>query len=106
MFSRLSSVFFLLALAAYYLPKAFKRYNTLYRMLHIVMGSLSAGLMLVMACTQIGTPSGMKYIGFAIIMIGISITGIGILKNKLSMRKLHIISTLGFFVYLAGIIIL
>lgn len=106
MFSRLSSVFFLLALAAYYLPKAFKRYNTFYRTLHIVMGSLSAGMMLVMAVTQIGTPSLMKYIGFSIIMIGISLTGIGILKNKLSMRKLHMISTIGFFVYLVGIIIL
>lgn len=106
MITRLPSIFFMLALAAYYIPKILNKYNKYFTKLHIIMGTLSGALMCIAMYIKIGTPDLIKYITFSVIMILIGLTGVGILRKKSNMRRLHIISTLGFFVYLFIIIIL
>ena len=41
-----------------------------------------------------------KYIGFTLVMLSIGITGYLSIKRRGISRKLHIVSTIGFFVYL------
>ena len=49
---------------------------------------------------RIGQEGLIKYIGFSVIMIAIAITGMIMKKDYKLYRKLHIIFTIGFFVYL------
>lgn len=100
--TRLPSIFFMLALAFYYIPKLFKQYRPLYRKAHTLMGGLSAFTMLIAMFLQIGTPKLGKYIVFTIVMGLITLTGALLPKKGRGMRKLHLLSTIGFFVVLFG----
>ncbi|MEF9935070.1 MAG: hypothetical protein RR898_07025 [Clostridium sp.] len=104
--TRLSSIFFLIALLAYYLPVVFKCKRSIYGKIHVYSGIASLITMVIAVLMAIGTDSFLKNLGFAIILAIIVITGFLLKDKKGIYRKLHIISTIGFFIYLAGIIIL
>ena len=97
---RLSSSFFMLALIMYYIPKIFKIKKSKYVKVHILIGSISIVAMLAALISRIGQDDFIKYIGFSIIMILIGATGYFFKNNPKLYRKLHIVSTLSFFVYL------
>lgn len=98
--SRISSMFFILALILYYVPKVFKIKNKIFSKIHIVAGLISIVSMLIAFALTIGGDDFIKYLGFSTIMIGIGVSGYLIRKNELLNRKLHLTFTLAFFVYL------
>lgn len=103
--SRISSIFFLIALAVYYLPKFLNVKKTIYLKVHIVSGILSAAFMVGAFIEGILLKDGIiKYLGFTIIMLLIIGTGYFIKKNSKLGRVLHIVSTVSFFIYLFLII--
>ncbi|SCJ97710.1 Uncharacterised protein [uncultured Clostridium sp.] len=97
---RISSSFFMLSLLMYYIPKIFKIKKLRYVKLHIFTGSISIITMVTAFVLKIGQDDFIKYIGFSIIMILIGVTGYLLKNNPKLYRKLHVISTISFFVYL------
>ncbi len=97
---RISSSFFMLALIMYYIPKILKVKKSKYVKVHIFIGSISIIAMIVGLISKFGQDDFLKYIGFSIIMILIGITGYFFKNNPKLYRKLHVISTISFFVYL------
>lgn len=97
---KLSSSLFMLALLFYYIPKIFKLKKAKYIKVHIAVGTVSIIAMCIAFLQTIGTTDFIKYIGFASIMVAIGITGCYSKKKNSIGRKLHIASTIGFFVYL------
>ncbi|CUO96490.1 hypothetical protein H8S10_04860 [Clostridium sp. NSJ-49] len=97
---RISSSFFMLALILYYIPKILKIRKNKYIKAHIAIGSVSILAMIIALIQKFGQPDFIKYIGFSIIMILIGLTGYFFKNNPKLYRKLHIIATLSFFVYL------
>lgn len=97
---RISSSFFMLSLLMYYIPKLFKLKKSRYVIFHIFTGSISIITMITAFILKIGQDDFIKYIGFSIIMILIGITGYLLRKKPKLYRKLHIIFTISFFVYL------
>lgn len=102
---RLAHPFFMMALILYYVPKCFKMKKSIYVKMHIVAGSISIAAILYGFINKIGTDDFLKYLGFAIIMLAIGISGYLIKKNYNLNRRIHIGATISFFLYLAGIII-
>lgn len=103
---RLPSIFFMLALACYYIPKLFKCYGPLCRKAHMIAGSLSAFTMLIAMCLQIGSPKFGRYFALALVLALITLTGILLPKQGKKMRRLHLLCTISFFVVLFGSIFL
>lgn len=97
---RLSSSLFMLSLMVYYIGKIVKIKKLNYIKAHIIVGTISVLAMVGALMQRIGQPDFIKYIGFALIMILIGITGYFIRKNKSKYRLIHIIMVLLFFVYL------
>lgn len=106
MLTRLPSIFFIISLLFYYVPKIMRKPNRRFTQLHILTGGMAIFLTLLVMCIQIGTVGWTKYIGFSAIMLGIGLTGVGLLKGKSQMRKYHKWGTIGFFLYLILIIVL
>lgn len=96
--TRLSSMFFMLSLLSFYIPKIFKIKNKKFINFHIVMGIMSFISMLVVFIRSIGTEDFIKYLGFTLILIGILISGY--FKRNKKAGKIHLIITIGFFLYL------
>ena len=103
---RISSVFFLLSLIFYYVPKALKLKKFKFVKVHIFLGSISVIAMCSALIEKIGQQDFLKYIGFSIVMLLIGISGYLTIKNRKKFRKLHIMSMLSFFIYLVTIIVL
>ena len=97
---RISSMFFCLSLLIYYILKLFKVKKSICVKSHIVLGSISVLAMIAEFILRIGQEGFIKYIGFAVIMIVIGITGVMMKNNYKLYKKIHIIFTIGFFVYL------
>ena len=97
---RISSTLFMVALILYYVPKAFKVKKKKYLKLHIIIGGISIVAMILALIERIGQVDFIKYIGFTIIMILIGLSGYLINKNPKLYRKVHIVFTILFFVYL------
>lgn len=97
---RISSMFFCLSLIVYYVLKLFKVKRKIYLKAHIMLGTVSVLAMVVELINRFGEEGFIKYIGFAAVMIAIGITGMIMKKNYKLYKKLHIIFTIGFFVYL------
>ena len=97
---RISSMLFSIALIVYYLPKILKIKSRKYVKAHIFIGSISILAMIVEVITKIGQADFIKYLGFSFIMIMIGLTGYLIKKKPKLYRRLHLIFTILFFVYL------
>lgn len=102
---RISSSLFMLALVLYYIPKLFKLKKSKYIKAHIVIGSISILAMILAFAQRVGQADFIKYMGFSTIMILIGVTGYLIKKNAKLYRKLHIVFTILFFVYLITTIV-
>ena len=87
---RISSMFFCLSLIVYYGLKLFKVKRKIYLKAHIILGSVSVLAMVGELINRFGQEGFIKYIGFAAIMM----------KNYKLYKKVHIILTIGFFIYL------
>ncbi|NLK94834.1 MAG: hypothetical protein GX275_06545 [Clostridiales bacterium] len=97
---RISSMFFLISLLIYFIPKLFKVKKSKYINLHIGAGIISLIAMILALVKRIGQYDFIKYCGFTAIILFIAITGFLIKKNPRIYRILHIILTILFFVYL------
>ena len=98
---RVSSLLFMGSLLIYYIPKFLRIKKINFRKAHIVFGGMSVIAMCVALIQKVGSEDFIKYIGFTLIMLAIGITGYFFKENRKGVtRKLHIISTIGFFVYL------
>ena len=97
---RISSMFFCLSLIIYYILKLLKVKKKVYVKTHIILGAISVVAMIGELINRIGQEGFIKYIGFSVIMLGIGITGVVMKSNYKLYKKLHIIFTIGFFVYL------
>ena len=97
---RISSMFFCLSLLTYYILKLFKVKKSIYLKAHIALGSISVLAMIAELILRIGQEGFIKYIGFSVIMITIGVTGIIMKRNYKLYKKIHIIFTIGFFIYL------
>lgn len=97
---RVSSSLFMLSLIVYYIGKVIKIKKFNYIKSHIFLGTISVLAMVGALIERIGQPDFIKYIGFALIMILIWLTGYFIRKNKRKYRYIHIVGVLSFFVYL------
>ena len=97
---RISSMFFCLSLLIYYILKLFKVKKSICVKKQIVLGSISVFAMIDEFILRIGQEGFIKYIGFAVIMIVIGITGVMMKNNYKLYKKIHIIFTIVFFVYL------
>lgn len=99
--SRISSLFFIISLLIYYIPKLFNFKKQIFLKLHIGAGLLST-LAMIVALVQAIVSKGdvFKYLGFSIVMVLISATGYFIKKNYKNSRILHIGATVSFFAYL------
>ena len=98
---RLSSLLFMLSLLIYYIPKLLRIKKFNFRKAHIALGGMSVIAMCIALIQKVGNEDFIKYIGFTLIMLAIGITGYFFKENRKGVaRKLHIISTIGFFVYL------
>ncbi len=97
---RISSSLFMLALLFYYIPKVFKLKMSKFIKVHIAIGTVSVIAMCMALIQRIGNVDFIKYIGFSLIMIAIGVTGYFSTRKRGLGRKLHIVSTIGFFVYL------
>ena len=97
---RISSLFFMVALMLYYIPKGLKIRKFNYVKTHIITGSMSIIAMVIALLGKIRQADFVKYIGFTIIMISIGVTGYLIKRNPRLYRKLHVVFTMSFFVYL------
>lgn len=104
--SRISSMFFLLSLIFYYVPKLLKLKKFKFVKAHILLGSISVVAMCIALIQKIGQEDFIKYIGFSVVMLLIGISGYFTIKNRKRFRNLHIVSMFSFFVYLIMIIIL
>lgn len=103
---KLSSSLFMLALLVYYVPKVFKMKKSKYVKVHIGIGAISIIAMCLAFIQKFGSSDFIKYLGFASIMVAIGVSGY-YSKNKNGLgRKLHIASTIGFFVYLFTTIVI
>lgn len=103
--SRISSMFFILALMVYYMPKFLGKKNKTFIKIHIACGIISTIAMGIAFVQAVGTTELLKYVGFTIIMLAITVTGYLIKKKSCVYRRLHIVATLLFFIYLVGIIV-
>lgn len=101
---RISSSLFMLALLVYYIPKIFKIKKVNYIKAHIVIGSASVVAMCIALIQKIGNADFIKYIGFTLIMIAIGVTGYFSIRKRGMEIKLHIVSTIGFFIYLFTVV--
>lgn len=101
---RISSNLFMLALLIYYIPKLFKIKKFNFIKAHIIIGSLSVLAMCLALVQKIGQADFIKYIGFTSIMVAIGVTGYFSKGKRGLARKLHIASTIGFFVYLFTVV--
>lgn len=98
---RISSMFFCLSLIVYYGLKLFKVKRKIYLKAHIILGFVSVLAMVGELINRFGQEGFIKYIGFAAIMIAIGVTGMIMKRNYKLYKKIHIILTIGFFVYLS-----
>ena len=94
---RIASMFFCLSLVIYHVLRLFKIKKSTCIKVHIVLGSISIFAMICELVLRIGQEGFVKYIGFNIIM---RITGLLMKKNYKLYKKIHIIFTALFFVYL------
>lgn len=101
---RISSMFFTLALLLYYILKLFKVKRKIYLKTHIILGTISILAMIAELINRIGQEGLIKYIGFTVIMIAIGLTGAIMNKNYKLYKRLHIIFTIMFFIYLPIVI--
>lgn len=103
MIHKMSSMLFLISVILYYVPKLLKlKCFASCVKAHIVLGAVSIICMIIEFIGKIGSPEAFKYLGFALIMVGIGVTGYLLKKvrgNKLY-RGSHLALTIGFFVYL------
>ena len=97
---RIASMFFSLSLIVYYVLKLLKVKRKVYLKAHIILGTISILAMLGELINRFGEQGFIKYIGFSVIMITIGVTGIIMKRNYRLYKKLHIIFTIGFFIYL------
>lgn len=97
---RIASMFFSLSLIVYYVLKLLKVKRKVYLKAHIILGTISILAMLGELINRFGEQGFIKYIGFSVIMITIGVTGIIMKRNYKLYKKLHIIFTIGFFIYL------
>ncbi len=97
---RIASMFFSLSLIVYYVLKLLKVKRKVYLKAHIILGAISILSMLGELINRFGEQGFIKYIGFSVIMITIGVTGIIMKRNYKLYKKLHIIFTIGFFIYL------
>lgn len=99
--SRISSMFFMISFLIYYIPKLFKVRKPIFLKLHIGAGIISTLAMFGALIQAIALKGDIvKYLGFSIVMLLISGTGYFIKKNYKLNKRLHIVATLSFFVYL------
>lgn len=101
---RISSNLFMIALLIYYVPKLFKIKKFNFIKGHIIVGSLSVLSMCLALVQKIGQADFIKYIGFTSIMVAIGVTGYFSRGKRGLARNLHIVSTIGFFVYLFTVV--
>lgn len=102
---RLSSLLFMVSILVYYIPKLLRIKKFNFRKAHIVIGGISVIAMCLALIQKIGSEDFIKYIGFTLIMLAIGITGYFFKENRRgATRKLHIASTIGFFVYLFTVV--
>lgn len=101
---RISSSLFMLALLVYYIPKLFKIKKFNFIKAHIAIGSVSVIAMCIALIQKIGKADFIKYIGFTSIMVAIGVTGYFSIGKRGLGRKLHIVSTIGFFIYLFTVV--
>ncbi|MBM6819593.1 hypothetical protein H6A19_09650 [Clostridium saudiense] len=97
---RISSMFFCLSLIVYYVLKLLKVKRKIYLKAHISLGAISVLAMVGELINRFGQEGFIKYIGFSVIMLAIGITGMVMKKNYKLYKKIHIIFTIGFFIYL------
>lgn len=97
---RIASIFFCLSLVIYHMLRLFKIKKSTCIKAHIVLGSISILSMICELILRIGQEGFVKYIGFNVIMITIAITGIWMKRNYKLYKKLHVIFTFLFFIYL------
>ena len=97
---RISSMFFCLSLLIYYILKLFKVKRCIYIKSHMLLGAISVIAMASQLFFKIGQEGFIKYIGFTTIMLAIGITGAFMKRNYRLYKKLHIIFTISFFIYL------
>lgn len=97
---RIASMFFSLSLIVYYVLKLLKVKRKVYLKAHISLGTISILAMLSELINRFGQEGFIKYIGFSVIMITIGVTGIIMKRNYKLYKKIHIIFTIGFFIYL------
>lgn len=97
---RIASMFFSLSLIVYYVLKLLKVKRKVYLKAHIILGTISILAMLGELINRFGEQGFIKYIGFSVIMITIGVTGIIMKRNYKLYKKIHIIFTIGFFIYL------
>lgn len=103
--ARISSVFFMISLLVYYVGKLLNKKKKRYVSFHIITGFISVFVMLLASITTLGQTDFLKYAIFAIIMLGIGITGYLTYKVNMKYKKIHINTMVVFFIYLALIII-
>ncbi|MBE6052881.1 MAG: hypothetical protein E7212_03050 [Clostridium sartagoforme] len=103
---RISSSLFMLALLLFYIPKFLKLKKSKFIKAHIAIGIISILAMCTALIQRIGTSEIIKYIGFSSIMVAIGITGYFSMKKSGVGRILHIVSTIGFFIYLFTVIVI
>ena len=102
---RAASSLFMAALILCFAARIFKGNRKNLIRAHIITGALSIAILIVNMFTMLLDTAAIKYIGFLLIFISIAITGFIIKKNRKLYRKLHILSTVLFPVYLILIII-
>lgn len=99
--SRISSMFFMISLLIYYIPKLFKVRKPIFLKFHIGAGIISTLAMFgALVQAVVSGEEIIKYLGFSVVMLLISGTGYFIKKNYKLNRKLHIVATISFFAYL------
>lgn len=106
MITRLPSLFFMLSLAFYYVPKLCKKQNKGWIKIHISTGLLAFVTMVTAMLTKVGTADLLKYGIFSLSIFLICYTGYRIPRQGKGMRKYHALATIGFFVCLFGSIII
>lgn len=101
---RISSSFFMLSLLFYYVPKIFKIKRVNFIKAHIFLGTISVIAMCIALIQKIGQDDFIKYVGFTGIMISIGVTGYFSTKKPSIYKKSHLVSTIGFFIYLFTVV--
>lgn len=102
---KIACFLFMAALILCFAARIFKKNRRSLIKAHIISGALSLLISIANMSIKIFSTAALKYIGFLLIFISIAITGNMIRRNRRLYRKLHIISTILFPIYLILIII-